>query len=158
MSDVRDQGPVQETATDATSGPKPGTPVIVDVYADDPAGTVSFSHEWRFQGGPTRHGRIDIPQAKKGDPGHPIHYNFHDRTKLGLSFVLDPANVIWVDRTTCPLTQASDPEITHIQPAPHLLKVIDENEDQCLLHYNLRFRPDPDKYYYDPEIRNGGKI
>src|SRR5688572_3266591 len=138
MGDVRDQGPVQQTGG-ATNG-KAGTPVIVDVYAKDVGRTVEFSHRWRFDGGSDQgNGAIIIPQAKKGDPGHPIHYHLRDETKEKLSFVDDPDEVIWVLRSSCPQSRSSDPEIININPTPNLLKVYDRNEEECELHYNLRF-------------------
>ena len=140
---------------------KAGDTVIVNVFAKDPTGVVEFSHEWRFHGGNNKGGgKIEIPKAKKGDPGHPIHFYFFDETmpKRNLSFVLDPKNVIWVSRTGCPMECAEDSEITDIVPAKKLLKVYDNNEVECELHYNLRFEPDPDEYSYDPEIKNGGKV
>ena len=141
-----------------SEGPPPGTPVFVDVYADTaPNGGIEWSHEWRFRNHSPKRGSIDIPKKEKGQPGTPIHFKLHDRTqpKVGLRFVhCDDA--IWVSRTTCPQSQASDPEITRIEPSETVLKVLDLNKDDCTLHYNLRFEPDPQRYCYDPEIRNGG--
>jgi hypothetical protein len=153
MTDVRQQGQAEQGGP-----PKPGTPVIVDVFARDANGSVEFSHDWRFDGGNSKGGgRIDIPAKKTGEPGTPIHFHLHDDTNM-LRFVSHADDVIWVDRNGCPQSQAKDSEITNIQPSPNLLRVYDENEVKCELHYNLRFEPDPDKYYYDPEIRNGGTV
>ncbi len=70
---------------------------------------------------------------------------------------VDGDDAIWVSRTTCPQSEAaSDPEITRIKPSGTVLKVLDMNETACTLHYNLRFEPDPNRYCYDPDIRNGG--
>ena len=139
--------------------PPPGTPVFVDVYAKtSPSGGVEWSHEWHFQNQRPKGGAIDIPQKDKGQPGTPIKFKLHDRTepRLGLRFV-DGDDAIWVDRTTCPESgPARDPEIVLIEPSETILRVVDMNQDDCTLHYNLRFEPDPCRYYYDPEIRNGG--
>ena len=149
--EIQQQRPQQSTGP----GPGPGTPIKVDVYADDDgSGNVSWSHEWRFDNGAGGgHGTIDVPRKAKGQPGTPIQFHIRDRTRIGLSFASDP---IWVDRNSCPLARASDPEITDVDPQRNVLKLVDLNEDQCVLHYSLRFEPDPDRYCYDPDIRNGG--
>jgi len=158
MGDVRDQ-----TTRQTHGGPPPGTRVIVDVYADDAGnGDVNWSHSWRFDdnggGGNSNNGTgtIDVPEKRIGQPGTPIDFHLHDRTSVRLSFAPDP---IWVDRDPrpCPVQAAViDPEITDIVGAPRLLRVLDRNQDECVLHYNLRFNPDPVRYHYDPDIKNGG--
>jgi len=149
----------QPSAQTKQNGPPPGTRVFVDVYADTaPNGGVAWSHKWRFANYSERTGSIDVPEKERGKPATPIQFKLHDRTdpKVGLSFV-DGKDAIWVDRTACPeLKAASDPEITRIEPSETVLKVLDLNKGKCTLHYNLRFMPDPKKYYYDPEIKNGG--
>lgn len=143
----------------ALGGPPPGTPVFVEIYADSsPGGGVAWSHKWRFQNYSEKTGTIDIPKKDRGQPGTPIQFKVNDRTepRIGLRFV-DGDDAIWVDRTTCPQSDpARDPEITRIAPSGTVLRVLDLNDDECTLHYNLRFEPDPNRYYYDPEIRNGG--
>lgn len=138
--------------------PAPGTIVYVDVYADTaPNGSVEWSHQWNFRNYSPKTGRIEIPRKGKGEPATPIQFEIHDRTepRVGLRFV-DGKDAIWVSRIACPRSTASDPEITGIAPSGTELKVVDLNQDECILHYNLRFQPDPARYYYDPEIRNGG--
>jgi len=156
MGDIR-QAPQNQQPQGG--GPPPGTPVFVDIYADSgPGGGVSWSHEWRFENQSKKTGTIDIPSKDRGQPGTPIQFQVHDRTqpRAGLRFVKGD-DAIWVDRSTCPESNAaSDPEITGISPAGTVLRVMDLNNDDCSLHYNLRFEPDPKRYYYDPEIRNGG--
>lgn len=153
MGDVRQQG--QEQAQQG-SGPSPGTPVKVTVHAlPGPGGSVLFSHDWEFQGGNSQGGgSIDIPSKKPTESGTPIHFHLRDETGM-LRFAAD---AIWVDRNSCPQQASSDPEITDIRPSPNLLTVFDENKDECELHYNLRFDPDPDRYFYDPTIKNGGSL
>ena len=138
--------------------PPPGTPVFVDVYADTaPNGCIEWSHKWRYRNHSPRDGSIVIPKKEKGQPGTPIHFQLHNRTqpRIGLSFV-DCDDAIWVSRTSCPQSRASDPEITRIEPSGMVLKVLDLNKEDCTLHYTLRFEPEPTRYCYDPEIRNGG--
>lgn len=141
--------------------PKPGTRVIVDVYADGPPSLISWSHDWRFEDNSLKgHREIDVPAKKAGEDPTPIKFNLHDRTqpKVGLKFV-DDDNAIWSNRNFCPERDAHwDPEITSIRPAGLVLHVVDLNQDDCTLHYNLRFTPDPETNYYDPDIRNGGTI
>ncbi|HUE79583.1 MAG TPA: hypothetical protein VMN38_08130 [Sphingomicrobium sp.] len=154
MGDVRQQGQAQRSGR-----PSPGTPVIVDVFASrDSDGSIQFSHEWRFQGGNSQGGGdIDIPAKKRMEPGTTIHFHLRDDTRM-LRFSPQPDDAIWVDRIGCPQQATTDPEITDIRPSPNLLTIHDENRDECDLHYNLRFEPDPDRYCYDPTIKNGGSI
>ena len=151
MGDVR-----QHTHADQARPPAPGTPVIVDVVARDVNGTVEFSHDWRFEGGNSQGGgAIVLPGKKRGDPGTPIHFHLRDETGM-LRFTANADDVIWVDRRGCPIGPSKDTEITNVTSTPNLLRVYDRNTEKCDLHYNLRFDPDPDKYFYDPDIRNGG--
>ena len=139
-------------------GPPPGTRVFVDVYADTaPNGSVVWSHKWRFADQPENGGEIVVPAKDKGQPGTPIQFKLHDRTqpKVGLTFV--PSDeAIWVDRVDCPNASIHDAEIANIEPSETVLKLLDLNNDECTLHYNLRFNPDPIRYCYDPTIKNGG--
>lgn len=146
MGDVRENAQVQQHSR------PPGTPVIVDVFAEP-----EFRHRWRFEGGSDEgDGPIKIPEKDVGQPGTPIHFHFHPGGS-GLTFLQDNENVIWCDRNSCPTAgPKSDPEITNINVSPMLLRVMDLNQDECTLHYNLRFSPDPDRNFYDPEIQNGG--
>ena len=154
MGDVRQQGQTQQG-----NSASPGTPVIVDVHARREAdGTVRFSHEWRFQGGNSQgSGDIDIPRKGKAEPGTPIQFHLRDETGM-LRFPSAADDAIWVDRSSCPQQAVRDPEITDVRTSPNLLTIHDQNKEQCELHYNLRFDPDPDRYCYDPTIKNGGSI
>ena len=156
MGDIRQP----QSPQDQRGGPPPGTRVIVDVIAKGRPGAVTFEHEWRFEDDSLKgNGDIDVPAKKKGEDGTPIQFNLHDRTdpRVGLKFVNDDG-AIWSNRTLCPQLDASwDTEITSIRPSGPVLHVVDLNKDKCVLHYNLRFEPDPQRYYYDPAIRNGGE-
>lgn len=156
MGDTRQAPQGAETRPD---GPPPGTRVIVDVHADGQPSAVSFSHEWRFEDSSTkRRGRIEIPAKKHGQEGTPIQFILHNGTqpRVELRFV-DNDNAIWSSRTSCPEHDAHwDPELVDISPSGQVLNVMDLNRDECILKFNLRFVPDPRRYYYDPEIRNGG--
>ncbi len=137
-----------------------GKPAIVDVHADDDgAGGVSYWHEWRWQDGPSEgKGTIEVPKRAESDPGTPIHFHFHDSTGRGLNFADD---AIWVKRDGCPGSQSCDSEIPQdkIQCTPNLLKVFNENSEECRLHYRLNFTDKDGKTdSYDPDIKNGGKI
>ena len=136
-----------------------GKPAIVDVHADnDGAGGVSYWHEWRWQDGPSEgKGTIDVPPRAASDPGTPIHFHLHDSTGRGFDFTDD---AIWVKRDGCPDSQCSDSEIPDdkIECTPNLLKVFNENSEECRLHYRLRFTDkDGQSDSYDPDITNGGK-
>ena len=139
-----------------------GTPAIVDVHADpDGAGGVSYWHEWRWQDGLSQgKGTINVPKRAEADPGTPIHFNLHDNTGRGFRFTDDLHGAIWVNRDGCPNAKCGDTEIPEdkIQRTPNLLKVFNENSEECRLHYRLRFKDkdgQPDSY--DPDITNGGK-
>ena len=159
MGDVR-----EHPQSNLTARRQAGTPVHVEVYAE---GNGKFYHEWRFEGGPKENGKvIDIPEKDKGQPGTPIHFHLYPG-KTGLTFSSGTQNVdcteiynaIWVSQQTCPTKNPSaDPEIKVDHVVDRHLKVTDLNETECLLHYCLRFEPDPDKNYYDPDIKNGGTL
>lgn len=136
-----------------------GTPVLVDVYAElDSFGAVSCRHEWKFENGPTKGGgRIEIPARNHAEPGTPIHFHLHDNTGRQLRF--DSADPMWVSRDSCPASSCEDPEMprTDFDVANKLLKVMNRNDEECELHYNLRFKDRMnDTAEYDPAIKNGG--
>jgi len=139
-----------------------GRPAIVDVHADpDGAGGVSYWHEWRWHEGPSQgKGTIDIPKRSEADPGTAIHFNLHDHTGRSFEFADDIHGAIWVDRTGCPHAKCADAEIPEnkIQRTPTLLKIFNENSEDCTLHYRLRFTDKNGQTdSYDPDIKNGGK-
>lgn len=146
------------------SSPKsaPGSPAVVDVYADVGSdGSLAFSHEWRWENGPSEgKGSINVPKRAEHEPGTPIHFHLHDQTTSHLNFSDDALGAIWVSRTGCPETAASDDEIPQqgIEVHPKLLKLFNANNEECVLHYCLRFTSkDGQTESYDPEIKNGGK-
>jgi len=155
-----------QAAPGQTAGPAAGTPAIVDVIArTKPTGEVEFSHQWRWNDGTPGggNGRIDVPRRKVDEPGTPIHFHLKDQTypNRGLDFADDDLGPIWVLKDRCPPDgkRCDDPEIPadQIERTPNLLKVLDLNNEECTLHYRLRFkdkvgRPEA----YDPAIRNGG--
>lgn len=156
MGDIRQPEPAVQTR----GSPPAGTMVIVDVFAEENGGNVTFTHDWRFDGGSSQgNGAIVIPQKDSGQPGTPIQFHLRGGQELGLQFVRDPQQVIWLNRDDCPSEQGGDAEIPEdrIRSTPRLLTIQDLNEDECSIHYRLRFEPDPNQYFYDPEIRNGGK-
>ena len=147
-------------------GPNPGTPVLVDVFAQTNAdGSVGFTHQWRWQdGNPGGNHGIAIPARGKTDPGTPMHFYLRDQTSppRGLDFTDETSGAMWVKRGgTCPgeTEQSEDPEIPpdQIQRTPNLLKVFNQNSEPCTLHYRLRFKDRAGKAdSYDPDITNGG--
>jgi hypothetical protein len=148
-----------EGSTLTQSAHQGGKPAIVDVHADpDGAGGVSYWHEWRWQDGPSQgKGTINVPKRAEGDPGTPIHFHLRDNTGRGFDFADD---AIWVKRDGCPDSQCGDPEIpdSKIQRTPNLLKVFNENNEECRLHYRLHFKDaNGQSDSYDPDITNGGK-
>jgi hypothetical protein len=149
-------------APSESAKPSAGTPAIVDVHAESRGGEVFFWHEWRWQNGQSQgKGTIKIPRRLGNDPGTPIHYHLHDETDRGLRFSEDGLGSIWVKRSDCPSSKCGDSQIpeSKIRQAPNLLKVFDENSEECTLHYRLRFTAeDGQPESYDPDITNGGKI
>ena len=156
MGDTRQAPQGAETRPDRY---RPATRVIVDVYAEGQPGAVTFRHKWRFEDSSTeRDGRIDIPPKKRGQEATPIQFNLRNQTqpRVELRFVADD-NAIWSSRDFCPRDEAHwDTELVDISPHAQVLHLVDLNNDECTIHYNLRFEPDPSRYCYDPEIRNGG--
>lgn len=138
-----------------------GTPAIVDVTAEPSATGVSFSHEWRWQdGGSEGKGTIHVPQRADEEDGTPIHFHLHDKTGRNFRFADDVHGAIWIKRDSCPMSKSSDSEIPEekIQRTPNLLKVFNENNEECTLHYRLRFiDKNGQPGDYDPDIKNGGK-
>jgi hypothetical protein len=153
----------QTSGSNVTQSMKPpaGTPAIVDVVAESTATGVKFSHEWRWHGGPSGGtGTIHVPQRAHKEPGTPIHFNLHDKTGRGFRFADDVLGAIWVKRDACPTAKCSDSEIpeSKIERTPNLLKVFNENSEECSLHYQLRFKDKEGVFEaYDPDIKNGGK-
>jgi hypothetical protein len=148
-------------------GPPPaaGTPVFVDVTAQDSGDGVLFSHEWRWgEGGPSQgNGAIAVPKRLASDPGTQMHFALNDKSSRNLRFSEQQGSAMWVQRDSCPPqdVRCDDPEIPadQMSVAPKLLKVFNVNSEQCDLHYCLWFQ---DKngisHAYDPEIQNGGKV
>ncbi|HEY6662385.1 MAG TPA: hypothetical protein VIZ66_05630 [Sphingomicrobium sp.] len=154
----------QTSGSTMTQSNKPpaGTPAIVDVTIEPTATGVTCSHEWRWQNGPSEgKGTIDVPQRAQHESGTPIHFHLRDKTDRGFSFTDDIHGPIWVQRDSCPLAKSGDSEIPNdkIESAPKLLKVFNENSEECHMHYRLRFKDkDGQSEDYDPDIKNGGKI
>src|SRR5688500_16904499 len=130
MGDIRQQDSPQAQG----GGPPPGTPVFVEIYADNaPGGGIRWSHDWRFQNYSERPGAIESPRKDRGQPGTPIQFKINYRTepRIGLRFV-NGNDAIWVNRDSCPETTASqDPEITRIAPSGTVLRVLDLNTVEC---------------------------
>jgi hypothetical protein len=141
--------------------PPAGTPAIVDVTIEPTATGISVSHEWRWQNGASEgKGTIDVPQRADDEDGTPVHFHLHDNTGRQLRFSDDVLGAIWVKRDACPTSKCGDSEIPEdkIQRAPNLLKVFNENSEECTLHYRLRFKDKNGQLEsYDPDITNGGK-
>jgi len=142
--------------------PPAGPPAIVDVTIEPTAAGVSIAHEWRWQGGNSEgKGTIDVPQRAHHENGTPIQFHLHDNTSRQFRFTDDALGAIWVTRDGCPNAKADDAEIPEdkIQRAPNLLKVFNENSEECTLHYRLRFTDkNGQSESYDPDIKNGGRI
>jgi hypothetical protein len=142
--------------------PPPGTRVIVDVFARNENGPVEFTHAWRWEDGtPGDEGTIVVPRKKKGESATPIDFHLRDETNplQGFVFTADVNGPMWVKRNTCPGQQCEDPEIPPklMKRTDKKLSVVDLNQEDCELHYRLRFQDKdgmPDSY--DPDIRNGG--
>jgi hypothetical protein len=158
-----DPQPQQTSGAQSEFNPRPGTPVIANVYArPETGGGVKFSLKWRFKGELEDNERdwpIDIPEKKKVEPGTKIHFHLRDTTHRGFAF--DPVHPIWVSRTQCPEDWSEDPEIPAncIDRHPNLLTVFDANKDACDLHFALVFEDrDGNREPYDPQIKNGGSV
>jgi len=148
--------------TSQSNKPPAGTPAIVDVTIEQTPTGISVSHEWRWQGGNSEgKGTIDVPQRAHHEDGTPIHFHLRDNTNRQFRFAGDVLGAIWVTRSGCPVSKSGDAEIPEhkFQQAPNLLKVFNENSEECTLHYRLRFTDkNGQSESYDPDIKNGGRI
>ena len=104
---------------------------------------------------------IGIQARAETDPGTPMNFNFRDETnpKRQLRYADDDDGAMWVLRGSCPQENSEDPEIpkSKMDPKPMLLKVFNENSQECTLHYRLRFTDQEGNVEsYDPDITNGG--
>ena len=154
-------GQTSSNTMNQSNKPAAGTPAIVDVYIEPTATGISCSHEWRWHGGPSEgKGTIAVPQRAHDESGTPIHFHLHDSTGRNFNFTDDIHGPIWVKRDGCPVIKSADSEIPEakIQRTPNLLKVFNENSEECTLHYRLRFvDKNGQTDDYDPDIKNGGK-
>jgi hypothetical protein len=161
---LESSSPTPEAASET---PRPGTPVIVDIFAKTKRdGTAEFSHEWRWDGqaGSQGKGPIIVPKRRAKDPETSMHFHLRDETKPKRGFFFaDKAGVaMWVKRDTCP---AASPRCDDSQIPPAemdnqrmLLKAVNINSEECTLHYRLWFKDKDGEWdSYDPEIINGGK-
>jgi hypothetical protein len=157
----------QLTLSERNSHADTGKAVIVDVFARaERDGRVTFSHEWRWGSGPSEGtGTIKIPKRLPSEPGTMLHFHLRDETspKRHLEFAEKEGAAMWVLRNACPpeWKRSDDPQIPpdRMVTGPKLLKVFDENSEECDLHYRLWFQ-DKDGNWdaYDPDIKNGGKV
>ncbi|HEU0310454.1 MAG TPA: hypothetical protein VFR36_04465 [Sphingomicrobium sp.] len=134
------------------------TRVLVDVFARSETKPGQYRIDWRFDGGPSQGNTPIVLPKKSGD--HDLVYTLHNEAGEALRFKEFPSDAMWVHPGSgCPSGKGNGQG--HIsfgnvsQPDRLTLTVNDDNKGAaCTLNYMLRF--DPDGYYFDPEIRNGG--
>lgn len=150
--------------------PKPGmgtsNPIKVEVHAElDPTShKVLFTDEWEasWQNGKQK-GPITVPY---GTNATEIHFSLRDDTGLGLNFMRNFADVIYVGTgTACPPPRGNQGgQITFRSSSANLLKVLNANSGNAIdLKYALRFNGQDNlaggenqPYVYDPDLKNGG--
>lgn len=139
--------------------PIKGLPVEVDVYAHPPGSPEEYTLDWRFQGGQSQGNTpIILP---KGSGSHDMTFVLHDSSGKGLKFQPVAKDAMWIrNGNACPKAPGTgNGQIVHgsVTNGGMTLTVNDDNAgNPAQLHYTLRFDPDPDHNFWDPEIRNGG--
>lgn len=156
MSTMVDESPI--VGAKASVGNK----VVVRVFANNADGEVVFTHDWKkAQGKKLKGGAIVLP-ADSG--GWELEFQFYDATGGNLEFPDNAEEAMWtVEGKSCPKGKGNGGHITYGAVSKKngknaILTVTDDNDgDECDLTFALRFKPDPQRYIYDPEIKNGGK-
>lgn len=134
-----------------------GNTATVRVFANLIGTDVVFTHDWKSNGGKAK----DPPIEFKNKSGNwDMDFEFHDATNLGLQFMADAEDAMWVRQGSgCPNGKGNGGQITFSSnPTAHKLSVTDDNQNAaCDLHFMLRFTDgDDNTYEYDPIIKNGG--
>jgi len=152
----------QSGSTQQTARQTPSPPVMVDVFAKQENGKIRFTHDWRFEGGPSKgNAPIEVPEGSRDTE---IRFFLRD-ADLGLQFLGTPEEAMWVEKVPdpdpgnkCPPGPGDGGQIDfrQSQSQPKLLKVLDVNSEQCDLRYGLRFQGPNGIEIYDPIIKNGG--
>ena len=146
--------------------PTTGNPIKVEVHAwlDRDTHKVKFTDEWEsgWTNGKQK-GEIVVP-AKT--PATEIHFHLRDDTGLGLNFMRNFADVMYVSTgATCPPPRGNQGgQISFVHSSPNLLKVTNANCGNPIdLKYALRFNGQDNlpggenqPYVYDPDLKNGG--
>lgn len=133
-----------------------GNTATVRVFANLVGSDVVFTHDWKANGGKAQ----DPPIEFKNKSGSwDMDFEFHDATGLGLEFLADAHDAMWVRQGSgCPNGKGNGGQITFGgNPSSSKLSVTDDNQNAaCDLHFMLRFTDGNDTYEYDPIIKNGG--
>ena len=133
------------------------TKVIVDVTAHPSGPPGVYSLVWRFDGQPNQpNALIDLP---RNSGPCAMTFNLIDQSNNGLRFKAAGSDAMWV-RTgnQCPTGPGSGGGQMSGGVVSTDRMRLDINDDNSGNRRNLRYalRFDPDGFFYDPDIRNGG--
>ena len=124
--------------------------VKVDALVDAAGGI-----DWEIDGVKAKQSKMEFP---KGTGGAQLDFRLKDKGGFGPRF--DRSSPIWVHENSagqCPAPGASDPQISVVSCTDDVLTVMNSNERDCRLRYQLNFVDGNGPQPCDPEIRNGGR-
>jgi hypothetical protein len=127
---------------------------IVKVEARRGAGE---SIDWEIDGHKAKDSKIEF---KKGEGASTVAFELKDKTDRNLRFAGE--SPIWVHENEsgqCPPKGARDPQIEVSGCDDDTLTIVNKNEKECTLRYQLNFldRANKDEVC-DPEFKNGGHL
>jgi hypothetical protein len=111
--------------------------------------------DWEIDGMKAKDSKIEF---KKGDSSVTVEFKLKDTTNRELRF--DEQAPIWVhenERGQCPPEGATDAQIEIVSCGGDTLTLINRNEKECTLRYQLNFLDKANRdETCDPEFKNGG--
>jgi len=111
--------------------------------------------DWEIDGTEAKKSKIEF---KKGESDVEVEFKLQDATSRKLRF--DTKSPIWIHENEdeqCPPEGASDSQIKIISWDDNTLKLINKNEKESTLRYQLNFVDQANKAEAcDPEFKNGG--
>lgn len=111
--------------------------------------------DWEIDGQKAKDSRIDFD---KGDADVLVEFKLQDATSRKLRF--DTESPIWVHENAageCPPDGATDAQIEVVSCDDNTLKLINKNNKESTLRYQLNFVDQSNKAEpCDPELKNGG--
>lgn len=110
---------------------------------------------WEIDGQKAKNSKIEFD---KGDTDVIVEFKLQDTTRRKLRF--DTESPIWIHENEagqCPPEGATDEQIAIVSCNDKTLKLVNKNEKECTLRYQLNFVDKSNKgETCDPEFKNGG--